>query len=402
MKKILFPAFPLVALLLSFLSFHPVNATNQTQTATNRPPADPIRIGGEFALTGDGAALDVEAANGARLALKEINAAGGLLGRPVELMIRDSQTSEDRAAQIAQQFVDEKQVMAVIGLSDSDPVLAAGHIFQAAGIPFVTVGATSPFLPEQIGDRIFLACFGDNVQAAAGAEYAITRYGGNAALIWEDGANFTRLLADYFKSALQPLGGRLILEEIFKEGTTDFKPVAARLKSLPQPPDFIYVAAMPNKAGLVVKAIREAGFNLPIMGGDSFDAPELITMAGAAADNIHFTTHATLDPDHATDTMKRFEAAYRNLHGRAPANAFAALGYDALNLVADAIRRAGSAQSVDIKRALEDTKDFPGITGAITLTTKSHVPVKSVTIVTVRNGRFTSAERMTPRYVPER
>ena len=141
-----------------------------------------IKIGGGFDLSGAESSLDLPAANGAQLAVKEINAAGGVLGKQIDLIVRDSKYQMD-TAQIAKQFVEEDKVAAVVGFTDSDSVLAAGPIIQEAGMPFITAGATSPKLPDQVGDMMFLACFGDNVQAAAGAEYAFKNFGKTAYLL---------------------------------------------------------------------------------------------------------------------------------------------------------------------------------------------------------------------------
>ena len=130
--------------------------------------ADAIKIGGAFNLTGGQASLDGPAKNGAQMAIDAINAAGGVNGRPLELVVYDGKTDPAVITSLASQLINSDKVSAVIGFSDSDPVLALGPTAQKAGVPFVTVGATSPKLPDQIGDHMFLACFGDNTQAAVG------------------------------------------------------------------------------------------------------------------------------------------------------------------------------------------------------------------------------------------
>jgi branched-chain amino acid transport system substrate-binding protein len=161
--------------------------------ARSGPPAgEPIRIGGLFALTGDDAALDRPTADGARLAVREINAAGGALGRPLELIVRDTRTALDTTARVARQMVAEDRVAAVIGFANTDPLLAAAPPIRDAGLPFVTPGATSPKIPAQAGPRVFLACFGDNAQAAAGAEFAAPRFGKRATLLGNAGVEYTK------------------------------------------------------------------------------------------------------------------------------------------------------------------------------------------------------------------
>ena len=370
--------------------------------ATGAPAAggEPIKIGGGFALTGDESALDLPAANGAKLAAKEINAAGGVLGRPIDLIIHDSQYKMDITAQIAKQFVEQDKVVAVIGFTDTDSVLAAGPTIQGAGLPFITAGATSPKIPTQVGDLMFLACFGDNVQAAAGAEYGFKQFGKNAYLLWDKGVEYTTLLGGYFKARFTELGGTIVLEDQYDDKATDFSAQIAKVKALPQQPDFYYIAAMPYNVGPVIKQFRDAGITGPIVGGDGYDTPDLVSVAGRAAENVFFTTHALMDPTGGTEGIKKFIAAYKAEYGHDPENAFAALGYDAMYLLADAIKRAGSTDAAAIKKAIEETRSFPGITGSISFSPTAHVPQKGVTIIAVKDGKFTLAAEVVPEKVP--
>src|SRR4029079_2445990 len=172
-----------------------------------------IKIGGGFALTGDESSLDLPAANGAKLAVKEINAAGGVLGRQIDFIVHDTKYDMSVTAQVAKQFVEQDKVISVIGFTDTDSVLASGPTIMAAGLPFITAGATSPKIPTQVGDKMFLACFGDNVQAAAGAEFGAKRFGKSAYLLLDKGVEYTTLLGGYFKARFTELGGTLVLED---------------------------------------------------------------------------------------------------------------------------------------------------------------------------------------------
>ena len=260
-----------------------------------------IKIGGGFALTGDESALDLPAANGAKLAVKEINAAGGVNGSQIDFIVHDSQYKMDVTVQTAKQFVEQDKVPLFIGYTDSDSVIASGPTFQAAKIPFITVGATSPKLPTQIGDMMFLACFGDNVQAAVGAEYSYKTFGHNAYFLWDKGVEYTTLLGQYFKSRFTELGGTIALEDSYDDKATDFSAQITKIKALNPQPDFYYVAAMPYNIGPLVKQFRDAGITGPIVGGDGYDTPDLVSVAGAAADNVFFTTHALMDATGGTD-----------------------------------------------------------------------------------------------------
>jgi len=406
MKRTYIPGFLLALLLLltSATIVHGIsaNATQNTslQQAAKMTSVGAIKIAGGFALTGGGSALDGPAANGALLAVKEINSKGGVLGRPVELVVRDSRYDMDLTAQIARQFVNEDKVVSGIGFSDTDSVMAAGPVFQKAGLPFITVGATSPKIPDQIGDMVYLACFGDNVQAAAGAEFAAKHFGWRAYLLVDKSADYTVLLADYFMSSFKELGGDVVLEDSYTDNTTDLSKQIADLKNLSKQPDFYYIAAMPYNAGTVIEQFRDAGLVGPIVGGDGYDTPEILKLGGNASDNVFFSTHALMDPNSGDEGVKEFIAAYDKEYGHNPENAFAALGYDTMRLMVDAIGRAGSTDSKAIQRAIQDTKDFRGVTGNISYLNGSHVPQKGVTIVAVKGGRFTLGAEIVPEKVP--
>ena len=361
---------------------------------------DTIKIGLGFDLTGAESSLDLPAANGALLAIKEINANGGILGKQIEAVSHDTRYDMALTAQVAQQFVEEDKVAAVVGFTDSDSVLAAGPIIQAAGIPFLTAGATSPQLPDQVGDLFFMACFGDNVQAAAGAEYAYENFGHTAYLLTDQGVEYTTLLAGYFKARFEQLGGTIVLEDTYADDATDFSTQITKLRSLAEQPAFYYVAAMPYNVGPVVRQMRDAGLDGPIVGGDGYDTPDILSVAGDSANNVYFTTHALMDTDLGTDGIKKFIADYTAEYGHAPENAFAALGYDAMNLLADAITRAGSTDATAIQEAMLATTDFPGITGAITFANGSHIPQKGVTIIKIDGGKFTLGAEVVPEVVP--
>jgi branched-chain amino acid transport system substrate-binding protein len=367
--------------------------------AASAGSGDSIKVGGGFALTGDESALDLPAANGAKLAAKEINAAGGVLGRQIDLIVHDTQYKMDVTAQVAKQFVEQDKVVAVIGFTDTDSVLASGPTIQGAGLPFITAGATSPKIPTQVGDKMFLACFGDNVQAAVGAEYGFKTFGKNAYLLLDKGVEYTTLLAGYFKARYTELGGAIALEDQYDDKATDFSAQIAKVKALPTQPDFYYVAAMPYNVGPVVKQFRDAGLTGPIIGGDGYDTPDLVSVAGKSAENVFFTTHALMDATSGTDGIKKFIVAYNKEYGHDPENAFAALGYDSMYLLADALKRAGSTDAAAIQQALKATKDFPGITGKISFG-DSNVPQKGVTVIAIKDGKFTLGAEVVPEKVP--
>ena len=360
---------------------------------------EPIKIGGAFNLTGALASLDVPAANGAKLAVDQINAAGGVLGRPLELVMYDGKTDPATIANIATQMINGDQVVSIVGFTDSDSALAIGPIAERAEIPYVTVGATSPLLPTQVGEYMFLEPFGDNVQAAVGAEFGAGQFGQSAYLLYDKGTEYTNLLADYFKDAFEHGGGTIVLEDSYSSGDTSFAAQITKLKALATQPDFLFISAMPDDIGTIVKQVRQAGVELPIVGGDGYDTPLLVQVAGDASHDVYFTTHALMTED-STPEVQAFIKAYTDAYGSAPENVFAGLGYDAVNLVADAITRAGDTVPTDIRDALATTKDLPGVTGAITYADGQRVPQKQVTVIGIEDQKLYLAALEAPSYVP--
>lgn len=359
-----------------------------------------IRIGLGFDLTGAESSLDLPASNGAQLAIDEINAAGGVLGKQLEGISHDTRYDMALTAQVAQQFVEQDGVISVVGFTDSDSVLASGPIIQDAGIPFITAGATSPLLPEQVGDLFFMACFGDNVQAAAAAEYAYANFGDTAYLLTDTGVEYTTLLAEYFKARFTELGGTIVLEDTYADDATDFTTQITKVRALAEQPAFYFISAMPYNVGPVVLQMRQAGLDGPIVGGDGYDTPDIVSVAGESANNVFFTTHALMDSELGTDGIKAFIEAYTEKYGHAPENSFAPLGYDAVKLLADAIERAGSTDAAAIQAALQETTDFPGVTGSITFGEGVQIPQKGVTIIEIVDQKFTLAAEVVPEVVP--
>ena len=360
-----------------------------------------IKIGMIYNMTGSQASLDAPSANGAKLAAKEINAAGGILGKKIDLVAFDGKSDAATIGNSATQLAQTEKVVAMFGFSDSDMAMAAAPMAAKAGIVFVTSGATSPKLPEQVPDYLYLACFGDNVQAAAGAEYATNSLKvKNVYLLIDKGMEYTLLLGKYFKERFTELGGKVALEDTYQGGDKDFSAQITKLKGLKAQPDLLYIAAGPDDIGTIVKQFRDSGIKKPIMGGDGYDTPLLIQIAGAGAENVYFTTHSLMDASRGTDVVKKFMAAYQAEYKTPPENAFAGLGYDTMKLIADSIKRAGSADPKAIRTALQGTTNLPGVTGSITFQPGSRIPQKGVTVILVKDGAFTLAQEVVPQKVP--
>ncbi len=362
----------------------------------------PVRIGALHNVSGPLGSIGAPSLAGARLAAKQLNDRGGLLGRPVELVSRDGRSDPAVVAAQTRTLVRTPHLAAITGLNDTAMALAAAPIAEKKRTVFLTSGATSPLVPSEFPGFYFMACFGDNTQAAAGAEYAHGVLGAETAwLLFDDTTDYTLLLARYFKERYTELGGEIVGEDTYSGGTTDFTAQIERILALPSMPDVLYVAAGPDDIGRLVRQLRDAGIDRPIVGGDGYDTPLLLEQAGTAADEVYFTTHAFLDPETATPRQVQFITDYRAEYGVAPETAFAALGYDAVMLVADAIERTGSAKRKLIPAALEATDRFPAVTGAISFGPGLRIPEKEVTIVKADAGQLTLAAVLQPQQVPE-
>jgi branched-chain amino acid transport system substrate-binding protein len=369
--------------------------TEGAAESAEAPSGEAIKIGGMYNVTGGMSSIDAPGLNGMKLAVAEINTAGGVLGRPLEIIAIDGKTDQTTVTNAVSEMIEVNGVVAIGGLNDSTFALAAGPIAQEAGVPFVTAGATLPTLPEQVGDHFFMVPFGDDTQAYAIADYAQTELEAQTAYMLVDQAyDFTTALAKFFKDRWEAGGGEIVLEDIYQSGDTDFSAQIARVKELDPQPDVLFISAIPNEAGITTLQFREAGLNQPILSGDGFDTPLIGEVAGDLATDVYYSTHASLDnPD---PKVANFVVAYEAAYGTPPENAFAALGYDMMKLIADAIERAGSADHAAIKDALAATQDFQAVTGTITYPAGQRKPVKSVTIIQVQNGQYSFAAELTP------
>lgn len=349
---------------------------------------DPIRVAALYALTGGLSSLDGPSLKGAEVHVAQINEAGGLLGRPLELVVFDTRTDQQVTATAAQEAV-SSDVVAGFGQSDTTFVMAAAPTFQEAGIPFVTSGATHPMLPTWVGDNMFMAAFGDDDQSYAIADYAFDTLGLRRVYVWTDNSmDFTRALTQFFTERFLERGGEIIAEDFFMMGDTDFSAQIDRLAAVDPAPDGVFISAIPSEAGLTVRQIREAGIAMPILSGDGFDTQLVAEVPGPElANDVWFSTHTYLADDRPE--VQEFIDAYTAQHGGPPENSFAPLGYDAIGLIANAIETAGSVEPAAIREALAATRDYPAVTGAISYTRENMVPPKPVSIVAVQAGEYT-------------
>ncbi|KUG29911.1 branched-chain amino acid abc transporter, amino acid-binding protein [hydrocarbon metagenome] len=357
--------------------------------------AAPIKIAALYNTTGGMSSIDAPGLRGAQLAAKHVNAQGGVGGRMIEIVAIDTKTDLQAAAQGAIAAL-AQGVVAGIGYGDTSFVLAAAPRFMEKGVPFITSGATHPDLPKRLGPTFFMVPFGDDDQAHAIADYAREALGVKRVAVWTDASmDFTTALARYFEERFTGKGGEVVLADTFRAGDRDFSALVERLHKADPKPGAVFVAAVPDEAGVIVKQIRQAGLTLPILSGDGFDTELVTEVPGPElAHGVYFATH-TFRGD-ARPKVQAFLADYRAEYGVAPESAFAALGYDAVMLVADASRRAGKGDTQTLRQALRGTRHFEGVTGRIDYSRTSGVPKKAVSIIGVQNGAYKVEEVWRP------
>ena len=354
------------------------------------PAGEPVKLGFFMSITGRDASFGEAALRGARLAVDDLNAAGGILGRPVELVVEDNRSLPGESATAAKKLITRSKVVALIGECASSRTLEAAPVAQAAGLPLVTPASTNPKVTA-VGDCIFRVCFADPFQGAVLATYAWKNLGlRRAALLIDSTAPYSVGLAEVFAKTFTALGGEIVASQKYSGGDKDFRAQLTAIRATRA--DALFLPGYYVEAGLAAQQSRELGLRATLLGGDGFEAPQLIEIGGPALEGTVYSTHYSAEsPDPAS---RRFVAAYQARHGSVPVG-LAALTYDSVQLVADAARRAGTTERAALKKALAATRNFPGITGRTTLNDQRDA-LKDAAIITVRNGRCVFTESVHP------
>ena len=349
--------------------------------ATSLIVAQDIRIGGVGPVTGEAATFGISTKNGMAMAVEEWNAAGGIFnGRRARLIFEDDKGDPAEGATVYTKLIQQDSVVAIVGTVMSKVTLAGAPIAQAAGIPMISPTSTNEKV-TLVGDNIFRACFIDPFQGTVGAAFAFNDLKArNAAAIFDIGNDYTKGLAENFRATFQKLGGKVVAYEGHPSGATDFK--AQLTKIIGNKPDVLYIPDYYNDVGLIAKQARELGFTGPLVGGDGWDSPDLVKIGGSAVENGFFTNHYSAEDVRpiVQDFVKKYTAKF----GAQP-DALAALAYDAMNIMLNAIKTAGSTRGTAIKAALKAT-DLNVVSGRVTFDANRN-PIKSAVIIEIKNGK---------------
>lgn len=352
---------------------------------------DEIRIGEFGSLTGGTATFGTSSHEGTMLALDEINAGGGLLGKKVRVVTEDNQSKPEESVTAVLKLIKQDQVSAVIGEVASSRTLAAAPTCQANRIPLLSPASTNPKV-TQVGDYVFRACFIDPFQGATMAKFAVERLKAKRIAILTDMKNdYSVGLAEFFRETAKRLGAEIVAEESYAEGDIEFKAQLTEIKA--ENPDVIYVPGYYTECALIARQARELGLTQPLLGGDGWDSPKTIEIGGKAVEGVYITNHYSADD--ARPVVQKFIADYKTKYGGKTPDAMAVLGYDAMKMMADAIRRAGSTEGPKIRDALAATRDFPGVSGSISIDADRNAR-KAIVIVQIRDGQYHFVEAIEP------
>jgi branched-chain amino acid transport system substrate-binding protein len=354
-----------------------------------------ILIGENLELSGAVASYGQSADKGIALALAEINKKG-INGKKLKIVKIDNKSDAQEATSAAIKLTSQNKVAAIIGAATSTDTLAQVQVVDDKKIPLVTTSGTSPLITYDKGklhDFVFRTCFIDPFQGTVAANFATNDLKvKNAAVLIDSSSDYAKGLAASFKDTFKSNGGSIVSEEAYVAKDTDFRATLTRIKS--KKPDFIFVPGYYEEVGLIVKQARDLGVTVPFMGGDGWDSPKLVEIAGAAALNNTYITNHYSSGDLEDQKVQDFVKAYKDKYGQEP-DGFNALGYDSLYLIADAIKRAGSADPVKIQKALEKTKDLQLVSGTLTFDDK-HDPVKSAVILEYVDGKQQFKTKVNP------
>jgi branched-chain amino acid transport system substrate-binding protein len=357
---------------------------------------DTIKIGVNLELSGAVASYGTSELSGIELAVEEINAEGGIDGKEIELVKVDNKSDPAEATSAAIRLTTQDKVVAIIGAATSGATVAQAQIANDNETPLITPSGTSPTVTVRedggVNEFVFRTSFIDPFQGTVAANFAANDLNvKNAAILSDNSSDYSKGLAASFKKDFEAAGGKVISEESYVAKDSDFRSTLTRIKAAN--PEFILIPGYYEEVGLIVKQAREMGITAPLMGADGWDSPTLLKLAGAEALNNTFTTnhYSSEDPD---GIIQNFNKKFNDKYSKSP-DAFNALGYDTVYLLADAIKRAGGPDSVKIKEALAETKELELVTGLYSVD-ENHHPIKSATILEYKDGEQVFKTKVNP------
>jgi branched-chain amino acid transport system substrate-binding protein len=353
--------------------------------------AEDLVIGAAVSMTGAFAYADVPAMEGVQVAIDEINANGGISGKyPIRVQIKDGRSDPAQTTVAAQELL-SAGINVLILPADADPAVGGGLLATQSMIPAFTTVASSPTLPLSAGEYMFGNFPGDNLQAAASAQYAHDQGYQTAYLVYSPDSSYTQLPL-YFKEAFESLGGSTVGESVYSLGQQDFSAIVTQIGALDPQPDVIMTAAYEPDFPSFIKQLRASGIDVPVIGSDGIDSATTFSL-GSVVEGVVFTTAGFAADGNALDT---FYKAYEAKYGHPSETVYTALGYDIVKIIEAAVEKAGSLDGPALRDAIAGISGLQGAVGSITYAGTDRVPLREVTIVRITDGARTLVSQTVP------
>jgi branched-chain amino acid transport system substrate-binding protein len=349
-----------------------------------------IKIGAVSCLTGALSTFGVSSIQGAKLAVQEINAAGGTLGQSIELIVEDNGSKAGETATILRKFISQDKVVAVLGGLTSSSTMEGAPLAQAAKLPLLTPSATN-IAVTKIGNYIFRSCFIDPFTGQMMARFALDRLQAKQAIVMTDvKQDYSVGLTDAIRLYFSQNGAKNLSTLSYSSGDTDFRTQLTAVRMAH--PEVVFLPGYYTEAALILLQARQLGIKCPFVGGEGWDSPTLVQVAGKAADGNYYTDHfSAADPD---PKVQKFVQTYRAKYATLP-DALAALWYDGARLLAQAVQHAGSQDPEKVRDALAATRDFDGVTGRISIDDNRNASKPGV-ILEIVNGEPKLVQQIIP------
>ena len=349
-----------------------------------------IKIGAMTCLTGALSTFGVSSVQGAKLAVEEMNAAGGTLGQSIQLIVEDNGSKAGETATITRKLISQDKVVAILGDLTSSATMEGAPLAQAAKVPLLTPSATNVAITK-IGNYIFRSCFIDPFTGRIMAKFALDRLKAKQAIVMTDvKQDYSVGLTDAIRQYFSENGAGILQSFSYSSGDTNFRTQLTGVRIAN--PDVVFLPGYYTEAALILRQARQLGITCPFVGGEGWDSPALIEVAGKAAEGNYYTDHfSAADPD---PRVQKFVQIYRAKYGALP-DALAALWYDGARLLAQAVERAGSTDTAKIRDTLAATRDFEGVTGRISIDQDRNASKPGV-ILKIDNGQSEMVQQITP------
>lgn len=357
-------------------------ACERRGTGTNGGDSGPILVGYYGDLSGNTSSFGQSTKNGVEMAVDEINKAGGINGRQVQIIVEDDQGEPNKAATVVSKLVNQDRVHAILGEVASSNSLAAAPKAQEGKVPMISPSSTNPAV-TQVGDYIFRVCFIDPFQGEVMAKFAANNLKAKrAAILYDFNSDYSRGLFQFFTRSFKQLGGEIVSEQSYTQRDRDFSGQLTAIRAAN--PDVIYVPGYYGEVGVIANQTKQLGIKAPLLGGDGWDSPRLWELGGASLNGNYISNHYSVDDP--SPAIQKFVADYKARFNILP-DALAALGYDSMKVLADAIKRSGGTESAKLRDAIAQTKNFAGVTGSITIDADRNA-VKPAVVLKLQDSKF--------------